>query len=277
MNKVKSCRKKSRNGLIVSSLNTALIVILIVISIILIKNIVVPMIGYYKQVSNDLVTIQRYIDPNNPQEILGLFKVNGTSNTQAIKFLAEQIHQIETIIKDEHNINKISGINSAITNITNYFNFDTNKQLLSDNGITFLNNINNMSNAINNINLMSKEWFNLDFNSVISDIQRNTSWNDLIKKYYGSVLHSKSLVFFAIAVSSLTLSLIFWIYLIVSSIVMLLKNLRIEKDYKTSSILMIINIPLSLIFIGWLALFLNYNSKYKELLSKNEQKKWQGW
>lgn len=295
----------SRKNFFVSFFNLILVIFLIVSSLLLVSNVIMPLIKSINQgqsIYNDFQSIIRSIE-KDPSFIWTFFQTdilnNGNITDTDLIFAIQR--KMNSIFELQKKIEEISAnfqdpeggyllffndsVDFIVKSIKEIIKPENNRDIfpLTTNGQELLEKIVSAKTLVNDVNNVASNWFNLDFNLIFKNFI--IDGNQDINPYINDILKSRALIMAIVIVISLLFLLISSFILFISSIVFKARNNKLY-DLKISNWLVNLNIFLSLFFvlnlISWLSLWIiskkrinedAANDEFVHSFSENEVKK----
>ena len=295
----------SRKNFFVSFFNLILVIFLIVSSLLLVSNVIIPLIKSINEgqsIYNDFQSIIRSVE-KDPSFIWTFFQTdilnNGNITDTDLIFAIQK--KMNNIFELQKKIEEISAnfqdpeggyllffndsVDFIVKSIKEIIKPENNRDIfpLTTNGQELLEKIVSAKTLVNDVNNVASNWFNLDFNLIFKNFI--IDGNQDINPYINDILKSRALIMAIVIVISLLFLLISSFILFISSIVFKVRNNKLY-DLKISNWLVNLNIFLSLFFvlnlISWLSLWIiskkrinedAANDEFVHSFSENEVKK----
>lgn len=295
----------SRKNFFVSFFNLILVIFLIVSSLLLVSNVIIPLIKSINEgqsIYNDFQSIIRSVE-KDPSFIWTFFQTdilnNGNITDTDLIFAIQK--KMNNIFELQKKIEEISAnfqdpeggyllffndsVDFIVKSIKEIIKPENNRDIfpLTTNGQELLEKIISAKTLVNDVNNVASNWFNLDFNLIFKNFI--IDGNQDINPYINDILKSRALIMAIVIVISLLFLLISSFILFISSIVFKVRNNKLY-DLKISNWLVNLNIFLSLFFvlnlISWLSLWIiskkrinedAANDEFVHSFSENEVKK----
>lgn len=295
----------SRKNFFVSFFNLILVIFLIVSSLLLVSNVIIPLIKSINEgqsIYNDFQSIIRSVE-KDPSFIWTFFQTdilnNGNITDTDLIFAIQK--KMNNIFELQKKIEEISAnfqdpeggyllffndsVDFIVKSIKEIIKPENNRDIfpLTTNGQELLEKIISAKTLVNDVNNVASNWFNLDFNLIFKNFI--IDGNQDINPYINDILKSRALIMAIVIVISLLFLLISSFILFISSIIFKARNNKLY-DLKISNWLVNLNIFLSLFFvlnlISWLSLWIiskkrinedAANDEFVHSFSENEVKK----
>ena len=295
----------SRKNFFVSFFNLILVIFLIVSSLLLVSNVIIPLIKSINEgqsIYNDFQSIIRSVE-KDPSFIWTFFQTdilnNGNITDTDLIFAIQK--KMNSIFELQKKIEEISAnfqdpeggyllffndsVDFIVKSIKEIIKPENNRDIfpLTTNGQELLEKIISAKTLVNDVNNVASNWFNLDFNLIFKNFI--IDGNQDINPYINDILKSRALIMAIVIVISLLFLLISSFILFISSIIFKARNNKLY-DLKISNWLVNLNIFLSLFFvlnlISWLSLWIiskkrinedAANDEFVHSFSENEVKK----
>ena len=295
----------SRKNFFVSFFNLILVIFLIVSSLLLVSNVIIPLIKSINEgqsIYNDFQSIIRSVE-KDPSFIWTFFQTdilnNGNITDTDLIFAIQK--KMNNIFELQKKIEEISAnfqdpeggyllffndsVDFIVKSIKEIIKPENNRDIfpLTTNGQELLEKIVSAKTLVNDVNNVASNWFNLDFNLIFKNFI--IDGNQDINPYINDILKSRALIMAIVIVISLLFLLISSFILFISSIIFKARNNKLY-DLKISNWLVNLNIFLSLFFvlnlISWLSLWIiskkrinedAANDEFVHSFSENEVKK----
>ena len=295
----------SRKNFFVSFFNLILVIFLIVSSLLLVSNVIIPLIKSINEgqsIYNDFQSIIKSVE-KDPSFIWTFFQTdilnNGNITDTDLIFAIQK--KMNSIFELQKKIEEISAnfqdpeggyllffndsVDFIVKSIKEIIKPENNRDIfpLTTNGQELLEKIVSAKTLVNDVNNVASNWFNLDFNLIFKNFI--IDGNQDINPYINDILKSRALIMAIVIVISLLFLLISSFILFISSIVFKVRNNKLY-DLKISNWLVNLNIFLSLFFvlnlISWLSLWIiskkrinedAANDEFVHSFSENEVKK----
>ena len=295
----------SRKNFFVSFFNLILVIFLIVSSLLLVSNVIIPLIKSINEgqsIYNDFQSIIRSVE-KDPSFIWTFFQTdilnNGNITDTDLIFAIQK--KMNSIFDLQKKIEEISAnfqdpeggyllffndsVDFIVKSIKEIIKPENNRDIfpLTTNGQELLEKIVSAKTLVNDVNNVASNWFNLDFNLIFKNFI--IDGNQDINPYINDILKSRALIMAIVIIISLLFLLISSFILFISSIVFKVRNNKLY-DLKISNWLVNLNIFLSLFFvlnlISWLSLWIiskkrinedAANDEFVHSFSENEVKK----
>ena len=283
----------SRKNFFVSFFNLILVIFLIVSSLLLVSNVIIPLIKSINEgqsIYNDFQSIIRSVE-KDPSFIWTFFQTdilnNGNITDTDLIFAIQK--KMNSIFELQKKIEEISAnfqdpeggyllffndsVDFIVKSIKEIIKPENNRDIfpLTTNGQELLEKIISAKTLVNDVNNVASNWFNLDFNLIFKNFI--IDGNQDINPYINDILKSRALIMAIVIVISLLFLLISSFILFISSIVFKVRNNKLY-DLKISNWLVNLNIFLSLFFvlnlISWLSLWIISKKRINEDVANDE-------
>ena len=285
--------RASRKNFFVSFFNLILVIFLIVSSLLLVSNVIMPLIKSINEgqsIYNDFQSIIRSVE-KDPSFIWTFFQTdilnNGNITDTDLIFAIQK--KMNSIFELQKKIEEISAnfqdpeggyllffndsVDFIVKSIKEIIKPENNRDIfpLTTNGQELLEKIVSAKTLVNDVNNVASNWFNLDFNLIFKNFI--IDGNQDINPYINDILKSRALIMAIVIVISLLFLLISSFILFISSIVFKARNNKLY-DLKISNWLVNLNIFLSLFFvlnlISWLSLWIISKKRINEDAANDE-------